>query len=102
MTTETVIDSLNVAYRGTELSVELMDPPGAELTVRLKINGILRDSKSQQPPCRLQLSTSVQTDYEWHEFIEARIDCSDANIQITIDANSARIADESYSLDTDR
>ena len=45
--------------------------PSAEL----RINGLVRDSStSTQDPITLRLSTTVQTDYEWHEYIEAIIE----------------------------
>ena len=36
----------------------------------------------------------MQTDYEWHEFIEAQIRFGEDAVSITIDANNTRVAEK--------
>ena len=60
----------DLEYRGARLRVEVDD----QMRSSLYINGLQRDSQDAETlPARCRLSSSVQTDYEWHEFIEAEI-----------------------------
>lgn len=81
----------DLEYRGTRLRVEVDDA----LNSRLFINGMQRDS---QPPATLPhrsvLSSTVQTDYEWHEFIEAEVMLTASDITITLSANKATLGSE--------
>ena len=85
----------NLEYRGVQLRVEIDD----ELHSSLYINGMRRDSRSPVAvPGRCMLSSTVQTDYEWHEFIEADIVLSESEIVITLSANNAALGSETFIL----
>lgn len=92
---ESVVESVNVNYGGAEITVDLLTPPGARLT----INRITRASEMVRPPNVVRLSSTVQTDYEWHEFIEAVIDFKGDEIYIAINANNQRIAEERFAVE---
>ena len=62
------VHKVNKHYLGAELTVELVD--AAEVVLR--INGLVRDSVSLDSGTA-RLSSVVQTDYEYHECIEAVI-----------------------------
>ena len=81
-------------YRGAQLRVEVDD----KLLSSLYINDMRRDSQSAAAPGRRSLSSTIQTDYEWHEFIKADIVLSESEISITISANNATLGSESFVL----
>ena len=61
---------LSISYGGAELALKFGNLP----TATLLINGIERESvSSKESDITLKLSSTVQTDYEWHEFVEAII-----------------------------
>ncbi len=81
---------LETNYRGTVLRLEFEQRPGA----RLKINGQVRQERRLDPRktgC-LKLASTVQTDYEWHEFIEGIVDYSEDNITARLIANNQEVA----------
>ncbi|MGV0036309.1 MAG: hypothetical protein ACNYPE_15660 [Candidatus Azotimanducaceae bacterium WSBS_2022_MAG_OTU7] len=85
--------TLEVKYRDTALRVEL-DGKGS---AGLFINDIQRMHESLTAlPGTLRLSSSVQTDYEWHEFIEAIIVFGEKEITISLRASNEEIACERY------
>jgi len=85
--------SLDFNYHDNDLRVEVATPPAA----RLLINRINRASESRdEVPCRINLSSSVQTDYEWHEFVEAEIDFATDEIRLVLVANKAVIAEKTF------
>lgn len=85
----------DLEYRGARLKVEVDD----QLRSSLYINGLQRDSQDAETlPARCRLSSSVQTDYEWHEFIEAEIILNSSEITITLRANNATLGTESFNL----
>ena len=85
--------TLEFNYRDNDLRVEVATPPAA----RLLINRINRASETRDGvPCRITLSSSVQTDYEWHEFVEAQIDFSADEIRLVLIANKAVIAEQTF------
>tara|TARA_B100000676_G_scaffold229338_1_gene227656 strand:+ start:277 stop:558 length:282 start_codon:yes stop_codon:yes gene_type:complete len=85
----------DLEYRGARLKVEVDD----QMRSYLYINGLQRDSQDAETlPTRCRLSSSVQTDYEWHEFIEAEIILNSSEITITLRANNATLGTESFNL----
>jgi hypothetical protein len=60
---------LTVDYKGVQIGLHVSGTPEIALT----IDGMVRSRKQSIPgkDVFLGLSSSVQTDYEWHEFIEA-------------------------------
>ena len=85
----------NLEYRGAQLGVEVNN----ELNSSLYINGMRRDSRSPLAvPGRCTLSSTVQTDYEWHEFIEADVVLCESEIVITLSANNATLGSETFIL----
>ncbi|XOV87421.1 MAG: hypothetical protein ACFHX7_21105 [Pseudomonadota bacterium] len=88
---------LELSYHGSTLTVEFGEPPGA----RLLVNGLVREQASGDGNnCLLRLSTTVQTDYEWHEFVEALVSYADSNIQVQLLANKALLLDETCQRET--
>lgn len=79
------------------ISVELLPGPGA----RLLINGLVRAVESGNLPCRLVLSSTLQTDYEWHEFIEASVECSATDTRISIKASNQPVAEQVFTPQED-
>jgi len=90
------MNELNVNYRGAELRVEFDSAPSA----RLFINGIQRDSSlAEETPCVIKLTSTVQTDYEWHEFIEAELRFSADDVRLRLIANNAELASETHVIE---
>ena len=83
------MDKLATHYRGAELCVEL-----DEEEARLLINGLIR----QRSPVSktLRLSSTVQTDYEWHEIIEGIITSNSWGVKMVLVANKAEIAEKEF------
>lgn len=87
---------LQVAYRDAELKVEFDSTPSA----RLLINNISRqEDQADVVPCTLRLSSTVQTDYEWHEFIEAIVRYESDSVSIQLLANNTELANKSFQLE---
>jgi hypothetical protein len=85
---------LRAQYRSACLRVELDD----NLVARLFINNINRHEQSGETvPCVLNLSSTVQTDYEWHEYIEAIIKFGVREVTVKLLANNTEVAHETYS-----
>ena len=85
----------NLEYRGSQLRVEVND----KLLTSLYINGLCRHSQPLAVSGWCSLSSTIQTDYEWHEFIKADIVLNESEIIITISANNAILGSKSYMLD---
>jgi hypothetical protein len=89
----TQMPALEVEYRNAALRVEL----DSDRSARLFINNIQRMQASLTAlPGTLRLSSSVQTDYEWHEFIEVILIFSEKEITISLRASNAEIACKTY------
>ena len=82
---------LTINYRGANLTVELDHSEG-----RLLINGLVRERSKRTAGIRL--SSTVQTDYEWHEFIVGTIICSENSIIMVLTANNAEIARQDFPI----
>ncbi|MCB1645447.1 MAG: hypothetical protein KDI36_08340, partial [Pseudomonadales bacterium] len=71
-------EELSITYEGARLALSFSDPPQAAL----RINGLIRETAaSEQSNITLKLTSTVQTDYEWHEFIEGIVEFSDKGIK---------------------
>ena len=89
---------LKVKYRNVALRVELDGLRSAALF----INNIQRMQESLTTlPGTLRLSSSVQTDYEWHEFIEVIVTFDEKVITISLRASNSEIACETYPVQMD-
>ncbi len=90
---------LKTNYGGANL--ELSFGPTASATLR--INGVERDSATREPngpnsqKVTLMLSSSVQTDYEWHEFVEAIVRYDTSTIEASLLANKQELVSRSIS-----
>jgi hypothetical protein len=94
----TQMPALEVEYRNAALRVEL----GSNGSAGLFINNIQRMKESLKAPSgTLRLSSSVQTDYEWHEFIEVIVTFSGKEITISLRASNTEIACETYPTQID-
>jgi len=81
-----------IDYKGSNICVQI--DPGQSIS--LKINGMLRESRTLtgSPQQATKLSSSVQTDYEWHEFIVAEVLISQISATVNILANDKLILDK--------
>ena len=84
---------VTVNYRGAILTVESDEDEG-----RLLINGLIRAREKLRPA--MQLTSTVQTDYEWHELIEGIIKRKAGKITLSLKANNVEIALEAFPLQT--
>lgn len=94
--------ALIVEYKNAFLRVELEAGGSAGLF----INNIQRmhSSLGTRQGTRqgtLRLSSSVQTDYEWHEFIEAIIIFKEKEISVSLCASNLEVAFETYPAQKD-
>lgn len=83
------MNTLKTNYRGADLRLELEND-----AARLLINGISRDQG--KVTTSLRLSSTVQTDYELHEFIQAIIIRNDNTVTAKLVAGNTDIASESF------
>ena len=89
----TQMPALEVNYNNAALRVEVNDNRSAALF----INNAQRMQESLTTlPGTLRLSSSVQTDYEWHEFIEVLVTFDEKEITISLHASNSQIACENY------
>jgi hypothetical protein len=98
----TQMPALKVEYKNAALRVELETGGSAGLF----INNIQRMHSSLGTlqgtlQGTLRLSSSLQTDYEWHEFIEATITFNEKEISVSLCASNVEIAFETYPAQTD-
>ena len=84
-------------YRGAQLRLEIND----KMISSLFVNGIKRDSDSSSLSVYCSLSTTIPTDYEWHEFIKAEVTASESEVIVKLSANSKIIGTEAFSLKTE-
>jgi hypothetical protein len=92
-------EQIQTDYRGAQLSLTFSTmtaaaelKPNSQPSAELRINGLLRDSaSSSQDPITLRLSSTVQTDYEWHEYIEAIIEYQSETITARLLASSVEL-----------
>lgn len=83
---------LTTHYRGAEIEVAF-DTQGA---ATLRINGLARQTAELGAGNTVMLSSTVQTDYEWHEFIEGIVHAGSNAVEVTVLANKTEIARESF------
>ena len=89
----TPMPALEVKYKNAALRVET----GGNQSAALFINNIQRMQASLTTlPGTLRLSSSVQTNYEWHEFIEVIVTFDEKEITISLRASNSEIACETY------
>ena len=90
--------ALKVEYKNAALRVELETGGSAGLF----INNIQRMHSSLGTlQGTLRLSSSLQTDYEWHEFIEATITFNEKEISVSLCASNVELAFETYPAQKD-
>ena len=86
-------NQLNAIYQGIILKVEFDREPRA----RLFINRIKRQELAvDQTPCLIHLCSSVQTDYEWHESIEARVIYMEEQVSVCLSANHVELTTQTF------
>jgi hypothetical protein len=83
------MNTLKKNYRGADLCLELDNDDA-----RLLINGISRDQGTVTSS--LRLSSTVQTDYELHEFIQGVIIRNDNSLTAKLIAGNTDIASEDF------
>lgn len=86
---------IEIDYCGNRLKVTFDASPSA----RLFINGIQRAEEfCHETTCVIQLTSTLQTDYEWHEFVEATFRFSAEAVLVEVTANRAILLTETHSL----
>jgi len=98
--------ALKVEYKNAALRVELETGGSAGLFInniqRMHSSlGTLQGTLQRTLQRTLRLSSSVQTDYEWHEFIEATITFNEKEISVSLCASNVEIAFETYPAQKD-
>ena len=78
---------LEVTHRGARLKLEIYDHNDR---ASLIVNGIVRAEETGSKT--LRLTSSVQTDYEWHELVEGMVRFEPGKISATIFANNFEVA----------
>ena len=90
-----------MAYRGARLLLSFAILPAEQQgssspllpLATLSINGILRDTASSTTErITLKVTSTVQTDYEWHEYIEALVEYGPTTIVARLLASSVELA----------
>ena len=84
--------TLSTHYRGADLELTF----DGEGHVSLLINGITRQSTDLETGGTTRLSSTVQTDYEWHEFVEGIVQPQGNAIEAVLIANNAELARQTY------
>jgi hypothetical protein len=80
---------LETICRGARIEIRILDQ-----SISLWLNGLKRD---EAPLAAIgKLSTSVQTGYEWHEFIEVRFQAADGNLNVVALMNQERILESTF------
>ena len=90
---EQILDTklnLETSYGGANLHLQI-DTNGEAV---LLVNGIARDKSAGNST--LLLSSTVQTDYEWHELIEGKVSYSQKEISATLFANKKKLAHNTF------
>ena len=87
---------ISVEYKGVQIGLQVSDTPAITLT----INGMVRSRQqsSSGTDVLLNLSSSVQTDYEWHELIEATALFTETEVQVKIVANKSNLLEQTIAL----
>lgn len=88
--------TLKAEYHGAEIQLEVQRE-----TAVLRVNNVVRDSAAQdsvKPAKPLRLSSTVQTGYEWHEFIEGHVSSTDGRVLLSLHANSKCIASDEFNF----
>ncbi|MFT7221245.1 MAG: hypothetical protein ACI8Z1_002867 [Candidatus Azotimanducaceae bacterium] len=99
-----VMQEITVEYHGARISVriESISSPadnGGAYPVSLLINGLQRDKDHLKPSLgSVRLSSPVQTDYEWHEIIEATIALKHHDLTLSLTANQQPLASKVFKL----
>ena len=82
---------IDLLCRGAQINVRESDQ-----IISLWVNGICRDEARCETMTRL--SSTVQTGYEWHEYIEAICERKDQSFSVTVYLNQEEVA--AYSNET--
>ncbi len=88
---------LEVTYRGAQLKLEIHENNDR---ASLLVNGIVRGEEAGSKT--LRLTSSVQTDYEWHELVEGMVRFEPEKISATIFANNFEVAHRIFSREVSR
>lgn len=84
--------TLETRYRGATLTLEIASPPA----LNLRINRLQRATASGSGETVLRVSSTLQTDYEWHEFIEGVVHYGKDVISARILANNQELISRQY------
>lgn len=94
---------LKIGYEDANLQLDFDE----KANVALRINGLIRDkfeSTSDAEPSisTIKLSSPVQTDYEWHEIIDATVSYSANQIVASIEASHKLLISKTISLGSNK
>ena len=82
--------NLTASYGGAELALKI----SANGEATLLVNGIARDTS--EGASTLLVSSTVQTDYEWHELIEGKVSIGKNQISASLFANKVELAQQAF------
>ncbi len=83
--------TLETLYRGAKLALRI----DGDSTASLLVNGILRE-ENEFSQGSVRLSSTVQTDYEWHEYIEGRAEQMENGIRASLLSNNTLVAEQLF------
>jgi len=89
MTNNPVSHQLQSTYHEADLVLEFDESGSAQL----KINGLTRETASlgSNATGNLRLGSPVQTDYEWHEYIEGFVSYQEQSISARLTASQIEL-----------
>ena len=82
--------NLKASYGGAELTLKI----SIEGEATLLVNGIARDRT--RGTSTLLVSSTVQTDYEWHELIEGKVSIGEDEISASLFANKIELVQQNF------
>ena len=87
---------VTIDYKGASICVEIVP----HQFVSLRIGNVPRETRQLNsiPGQSVRLSSSVQTDYEWHEFIVATVAIREGNAEVSILASNELILQQVVEL----
>ena len=89
---------LHTLYGDVDVELIFDESVHAELRIKNVVREVI-DSTNQ--PVKIVLSTTLQTDYEWHEQISGTFDRKDQSVRLTLLMSDVEIATGDFDLGLD-
>lgn len=89
-------DEFSAPISNANSPIAITESPDVQVA-RLYVNALLRDqAKLARQTGTLRLSTSLQTDYEWHEHVESVITLNDNEVIVSLSANQHELVRQTF------